>query len=214
MIPADGPPALSVAWTLIHELMFYLVFVLFFVSRRWLAGGLLAWTILIFLANYWYTPTGWLRYPLNPMNIEFILGVGAAWIVRFQTSNKKGGWIAALGIAIAIGALLLMKQENEPYIRLALAMGLALVIVGFTVHEQSSFLGWPALLLILGNASYSIYLIHNPLLSITQRVAGRMQLTWPLAMIFGVVFSLLAGWLYYLSVERTALRFFQQRLRK
>ncbi|MBF6650294.1 acyltransferase [Methylobacter sp. BlB1] len=214
LLPADSRPALSVAWTLVHELMFYLVFVLFFVSRHWLAAGLLAWAALIFLVNYWYTPTGWLRYPLSLMNIEFILGVGAAWVVRYQISYKKAGWIAVLGAAIAICALLLMTQENGLYLRLVLAMGLALVIVGFTVHEQSSFLGWPALLLILGNASYSIYLIHNPLLSITQRVAGRMQLTWPLAMILGIVLSLFAGWLYYLSVERTALRFFQQRLRR
>lgn len=139
LVPANGPPALSVAWTLVHELMFYLVFVLFFMSRLWLAIGLLVWVILIFLANLWYTPTGWLRYPLNLMNIEFILGVGAAWMVRFQTSYKKGRWIAALGATIVICVLLLMTQENEPYFRLLLAMGLALVIVGFTVHEQSAF---------------------------------------------------------------------------
>jgi exopolysaccharide production protein ExoZ len=212
LVPADGPPALSVAWTLVHELMFYLVFVLFFVSGRWLAGGLLAWAVLIFLANQWYIPTGWLRYPLNIMNIEFILGVGAAWTVNFQTPYKKGGWIAALGFAIAVWALLLMTRENESYLRLMLAMGFALVIVGFAVREQSDFLRWPTLLLILGNASFSIYIIHGPLLSITQRIAGQMQLTWPLAMIFGVLLSLLAGWLYYLSIERTALRFFRQRL--
>lgn len=39
LLPADRPPALSVAWTLVHELMFYTVFLLFFVSRRWLVTG-------------------------------------------------------------------------------------------------------------------------------------------------------------------------------
>ena len=39
LVPANGPPALSVAWTLVHELMFYGVFLLFFVSWRWLVGG-------------------------------------------------------------------------------------------------------------------------------------------------------------------------------
>jgi len=34
LLPADLPPALSVAWTLVHELMFYAVFMLWFVSRR------------------------------------------------------------------------------------------------------------------------------------------------------------------------------------
>ncbi|MDO8772969.1 MAG: acyltransferase family protein [Burkholderiaceae bacterium] len=43
LLPADKPPALSVAWTLVHELMFYAVFLLFFVSRRWLITGFVLW---------------------------------------------------------------------------------------------------------------------------------------------------------------------------
>ena len=66
LLPADGPPALSVAWTLVHELMFYFVFLLFFISRRWLAAGLLTWAALIFFSQQAQWPTdGWLRYPLR-----------------------------------------------------------------------------------------------------------------------------------------------------
>lgn len=214
LVPADGPPALSVAWTLVHELMFYGVFLLFFVSRRWLATGLLVWSVVILLANYLFTPTGWLRYPLSLLNIEFMLGVGAAWLVRSQALHGRGQWIAALGVAIAGWVLWLMTLDQTVYLRLVLAMGLALVVLGFAVREQSKLMRWPALLLILGNASYSIYLIHNPLLSITQRLAGRIGLTWPVAMVLGVALSVLAGWIYYLIIERPALRFFQQRLQR
>lgn len=218
LVPANAPPALSVAWTLVHELMFYGVFSLFFVSWRWLAGGLLIWAVVIFIVNYLCTPSGWLRYPLSLLNIEFMLGVCAAWIVRSLTIIGKGGieggWIAALGSAIVLLALSQMTQENEAYLRLVFAMGLVFVIVGFSVREQSCVMSWPTLLLLMGNASYSIYLIHNPLLSITQRVAGQMALVWPVAMLFGVVLSLLAGWTYYLIVERPALRFFRHHLRR
>ena len=213
LVPADGPPALPVAWTLVHELMFYGVFLLFFVSRRWLLGGLLAWAVVIFLANYLYTPTGWLRYPLSFLNIEFMLGVGAAWLVRTQDFHGRGGWIAALGVAIAFLALLLMTQDEAAYLRWVFVIGLAMVVVGFAARDQSDVVRWPTLLLALGNASYSIYLIHNPFLSFTQRVAGRIGLTWPGAMVFGIVLSVLAGWTYYLIVERPAQRFFRQRLR-
>jgi hypothetical protein len=44
-------------------------------------------------------------------------------------------------------------------------------------------------------------------------MAGRIGLTWPGAMVFGVVLGVLGGWIYYLVVERPALRFFQERLR-
>lgn len=193
--------------------MFYCVFLLFFVSRRWLATGLLVWSVVILFANYLFTPTGWLRYPLSLLNIEFMLGVGAAWLVRSHALHGRGHWIGTLGVTIAGLVLWLMTLDQTVYLRLVLAMGLALVVLGFAVREQLELMRWPALLLILGNASYSIYLIHNPLLSITQRLAGRIGLTWPVAMVFGVVLSVLAGWIYYLIIERPALRFFQQRLR-
>lgn len=43
LLPADRPPALSVAWTLVHEMQFYAVFLLFFLSRRLLVAALLLW---------------------------------------------------------------------------------------------------------------------------------------------------------------------------
>ena len=61
----------------------------------------------------------------------------------------------------------------------------------------------------MGNASYSIYLVHNPLLSVTQRLAVRIGLTWGWGLLFGIVCSIVAGYVYYLAVERPALRFFQ-----
>lgn len=83
--------------------------------------------------------------------------------------------------------------------------------MGFALLEGSRTLSWPLLLMLLGNASYSIYLIHNPLLSITQRLAGRLELDWLLALMGGVVVSILAGLIYYKLIERPALRFFHNR---
>jgi exopolysaccharide production protein ExoZ len=212
LVPANAAPALSVAWTLVHELMFYGVFLLFFLSRRWLVGGLLTWALLIIWTDHWTEPVGWLRYPTSLLNIEFMLGVGAAWLARTLIDKGKGAAIAILGSCIVIAALWLMWSEKSAYLRLLMALGLALVIVGFAVREQVAGARWPVFLLMLGNSSYSIYLVHNPLLSITQRVAQQMALTWPAAMLWGVVLSLLAGWVYFRLVEQPALRFFQSRL--
>ncbi|MDP3325829.1 MAG: acyltransferase [Hydrogenophaga sp.] len=212
LVPANGPPALSVAWTLVHEVMFYGVFLLFFVSRRWLVGALLAWTLMIVVSHQFFTPTGWLRYPLSLLNIEFMLGVAAAWLVRSQAFQGQGRAITMVGGTLACVALWLMVPEKGAYFRLLFAVGLALFIVGFAVHEQAVAARWPAVLLVLGNVSYSIYLVHNPLLSITQRVAGHMALAWPAAMLWGVVLSLVAGWIYFRMIEQPALRFFQSRL--
>ena len=83
------------------------------------------------------------------------------------------------------------------------------MMVGFALWVQSASLPWPGWLLLLGNASYSIYLMHNPLVSITQRLAARIGLDWAGAMVFGVVLSVLAGYVYHLLVERRFLDFFR-----
>jgi hypothetical protein len=91
LLPADRPPALSVAWTLVHELIFYFVFLLFFISRRFLIYGLLVWAILIFFGQQALLPDdSWLRYPLSELNIEFMLGVLAA-VVKNKLSLVTQG---------------------------------------------------------------------------------------------------------------------------
>ena len=207
LLPADGPPALSVAWTLVHELMFYTAFLLFFISRRWLAAGLLTWAGLILLTQPVWSSTGWLRYPLSVLNIEFMLGVLAAWVVMSWASRTKlareWGWVVISGVLVVCLGLVMISIEPSAHYRLVFAFGLAVVIVGFAMHEQSSQLHWPGWLMMMGNASYSIYLVHNPLLSVTQRLAGRLGVAWAGG---GAVIRrrlLGVGWLCLLSRRRT-----------
>lgn len=96
--------------------------------------------------------------------------------------------------------------------RLFFVLGLALVIIGFAFYERITSLAWPAALLLLGNASFSIYLIHNPLLSVTQRLAAQLQFDVVTALVMGIALSLLAGFAYYRLVERPSLRFFRHHL--
>lgn len=213
LMPADGPPALSVAWTLVHELMFYAVFMLFYVSRCWLALGLVVWMVVIIVVNLYMIPTGWLRYPFSLLNIEFMMGVLIAWIVQHRDWPVRSSWGAVIGLIAVILALILIDHDNATsYLRLVFAAGLAIIIFSVAVIEQNISLRWSAWLLLMGNASYSIYLIHNPLLSATQRMAGHIGMSWPAAMTFGVLMSLLVGLLYYTIVEKPALNYFKLRL--
>lgn len=209
LLPADRPPALSVAWTLVHELMFYAVFLLFFVSRRWLFVGLVVWGGGIIASNLAMAPSGWLRYPLSWLNIEFMVGVLSAWIVKSEIYRGSPQRLVVLGLGAASAMLIVIHHDPSAYLRLLFSSGLACMMVGFALWEKSVPLSWPGWLLLMGNASYSIYLIHNPLVSITQRLAARMGLEWVGAMVFGVLLSVLAGYVYYLFVERRFLVFFQ-----
>jgi peptidoglycan/LPS O-acetylase OafA/YrhL len=86
------------------------------------------------------------------------------------------------------------------------------MMVGFALWEKLVSLPWLGWLLLIGNASYLIYLIHNPLVSVTQRVAARIGLDWAGCDVFGVVLSVLEGYVYYRLVERPSLDFFRKPL--
>jgi len=92
--------------------------------------------------------------------------------------------------------------------RVLFAFGLALIVLGIVSIEQHyKHFKYPAIFLLLGNASYSIYLIHNPLLSITQRVLDKIPfMNWQLGMLLGIGFSIMAGLLYYALVEKPAIQ--------
>ncbi|MBY0245728.1 MAG: acyltransferase [Sphingobacteriaceae bacterium] len=211
LIPLDLPPALNVAWTLIHELMFYIVFMLFFVSIRWLFFGLALWAIFI-LGGQFYNITGWLKYPLNLINIEFMIGLGSAYLLNSKMFlfNRYKTILVIVGISITFSTLII---DVNPYpLRLISAFGLSLIIIGVSLYEIAGLIRWPIFSLLIGNASYSIYLIHNPLLSFTQRIFGKLHLEWYTAFTLGILISLCAGLLYYFVIERSCVRFFKRYL--
>lgn len=166
----------------------------------------------IIASNVFLVPSGWLRYPMSLLNIEFMFGVLSAWVVKSAIYQGDPKRLVVLGLAMVSVMLVVIHQIPSTYLRLLLALALACTMVGFALWEKSVSLPWPGWLLLIGNASYSIYLIHNPLVSVTQRVAARMGLEWAGAMVFGVVLSVLAGYGYYRLVERPSLDFFRKRL--
>ena len=210
LFPADSPPALSVAWTLVHELLFYAVFILWFVSRRVFVLGLLMWAVLILVGQAADGATGWLRYPLSVLNLEFMLGVLAATLYGQASVRFRPSIMVTTGGVLSIIMLLLLYAEVVGGHRLGLACGLAALILGLARWEQARPIAWPSALLALGHASYSIYLIHNPLLSVTQRLAGRFDMIWPLALLLGVLVSVAAGYVYFMGIERPASRVFRR----
>lgn len=208
LLPMDLPPALSVAWTLVHELLFYTVFMLWFISRPAFWYGLALWASAILAVQFFGEATGWLGYPMSLLNLEFMLGVLAASYygrasLRFCTAMMVAG-----GLLASVMLFLLYAGYAAGH-RLGLALGLAAMMYGIARWEQHRAIAWPLMLMAIGNASYSIYLVHNPLLSLTQRLAGQQGMTWPLALFAGMVISVICGYLYYLWVERPALRLFR-----
>lgn len=211
LLPADNPPALNVAWTLVHELLFYFVFLTFFLSGKLFAITLLLWGGGILFANIFESSTGWLRYPLSSLNVDFMMGVLSAWYVRSCDPKLNPRVFIIAGLVLSSG-ILMMIADSQVF-QLVFAFGLALIIVGYALIERSASLVWPSMLLLIGNDSYSIYLIHAPLLSVTQRWVGKFDINSAVGMFFGVAVSLLIGITYFSLVERPALNYFRKKIR-
>lgn len=207
----DTPPALSVAWTLIHELMFYMIFSLFFISSRLFLACVAGWIVAI-LAAVWLA--GDVQFPpffarlLNPINLEFVMGMVVAYLAR-GVANRLGVPLIVLG-GVMLAGLWLWPFALEQRVLFGLPFS-ALVLGGILLERQGK-LALPRTMVLMGDASYSIYLVHNPIVSLTSRLVTRMHsfTSWGLGMLVGVFASLVVGVLYHWFVEKPLIRLFRQ----
>ncbi len=119
LIPSLSPPALPVAWTLIHEVMFYIFFLLFFVNIKVLFFATLVWLIAIFGNSFGILSdenSPLLMVMLNPINIEFMLGMLAAYIYRaFPKARFNGLFLMLLGV-ILLPLVIAVGNEFNRYL--------------------------------------------------------------------------------------------------
>lgn len=194
LLPARGAPALPVAWTLIHEVLFYAIFSVFFVSPRLLGGLVFAWVLAILTL----TPVGpCTARLLSPLNLSFVMGMGVALIPW-----RRYGWALIETGAVLLVCAVEVFGESRPL------SGLAFALMVWGAVSLPTRLAFPTA---LGDASYALYLVHNPLISVTSRIA-RIHPTWWFGMI-AIPASIAAGFAYHWLVEKPAIRLFRRGLR-
>lgn len=202
-------PPLLVAWTLFYEMQFYLVFALLIANRR---VGLIAfalWAGWVALANL-----AGMADPLRLWtlwNVHFFLGCLAWLAARHLTARHAlplafGGVVAvALGIAGTTFAVEPIDGVNRAPLLLA-ALGFAAVILAGVLADTAIARRAPALLRLLGDASYSLYLVHSAIVSACCIVAGKLGLVTllptPLAYAGIAAVAVTGGCIAHLVIER------------
>jgi exopolysaccharide production protein ExoZ len=204
LLPGTGYPALGVAWTLQHELAFYAIGWLMLRTGHVLAGSLL-WGALIVICSLLWGPISSRLFAL--INLEFLFGMAAAW--RFMKGKLPGIALLLLAGSLLLAAFFLggfFLADVHGFGSIVFSLGLAFLIAAAVKAETEGRLSVAAPLLLLGNASYAIYLIHVPFLSLGGRGLGLAGMGWAAALplLFGA--AALAGLAYHLWFERPALR--------
>jgi exopolysaccharide production protein ExoZ len=169
LLPQDGGPVLGVAWTLVHEMYFYVVLAAIgLAGERRTVRLLLAWAALVFLGRCCLDRGSALRNPFtdlvtHPITADFILGcLAGVALHRGLRSYARWSWLAGAGL-IVVGFVVfsagLTRMHHWPR---ALLYGLpcALIAYGVAADERRLAPLVPRWLRGLGNASYSIYLTH------------------------------------------------------
>jgi peptidoglycan/LPS O-acetylase OafA/YrhL len=203
LIPV-GNPALSVAWTLSFEMMFYVLFGLNFISHRlwnWFIG---VWIGLIILFNY-VIPFDYNQFIfLNPYNIEFMLGYILSVIYQKKITFNKN---IILSFFCIFGIIFLFtKYYDISYFSFYSNFLFSITIffgLYFSIFYCSKY-QFSLLLILLGNASYSIYLIHDPLISIFSRLLHSNSNGYVMFLLstIGIIVCCIIGWLYYFIFEQ------------
>ncbi|WP_158258233.1 acyltransferase family protein [Rhodopila globiformis] len=202
LFPTYRSPALVVAWTLSHEILFYSLFLVRYFSRFGIAF-VLAWAAAILAAPAlgWSPGIAVVQYLLSPLNLEFIAGMAAAWACRRLPPRSWPVWIM-LALAALVALFLTLTPEAH---RVWFGVALAPLIVGLALLERSRPLAPVSWLLLLGNASYAIYLVHDPVVSVVIRAAAVLH-AWVPALIICAAAGTAFGVAYHLLVERPGLR--------
>ncbi|MGP0091087.1 MAG: acyltransferase family protein [Xanthobacteraceae bacterium] len=214
MLPhGSNYPLISPAWSLSHELVFYLVFAVAILNWKVGCALITAWmTALVFARLFLTIPDGLsgLRFTaFGWLDILFAFGLAAA-LVAARIRNA-GGRIFAVGAFIFLGACVshgigASPMANDTIRRLVYGTGSALMIVGMVVWESGASLRFPRWAITWGAASYAIYLVHYPVLELLSHARIRLGLVgWihdePYFILQAVV-GVCCGVLIHLKVEK------------
>lgn len=193
---SDVQTPLRQGWTLFHEIVFYAMFATLIWNLRWGVVVFAAWAAAM-LGLFFYPSHDHPSLAGNVFgayNLNFFLGMAAyLWTRR---AGVRGGWAAVvLGLAVFTLAYQLQQHHVEYTGRgLAYAVSFALLIGGAaTLELHGAWVDVP-LLGLLGDASYSVYLLHEHAENYALRIAARLHLHEVLA----------PGLLYLLVLAATA----------
>lgn len=169
LLPQQNGPIYPPAWTLQFEVAFYTVFGILIASR--IAGAAMAATLLLGTLvlqasaqlQIGYSVPWVVQFFFNIYNFQFFGGALVALFLR-----RRRLWRPRLtllvGAAIFVGGGLLevytTDLANDDLRKVVYGSGAVFMLAGLVEGERSGLLTVPRSIVLLGTASYSIYIVH------------------------------------------------------
>jgi exopolysaccharide production protein ExoZ len=191
----------GVGWTLNFEMLFYFLFALALFLRANVFKFIGVILALLSIGAAFRQPS-WppAAFYLNSIVLEFFLGmlIAKACIAGIYFPRKLAYPLVACGFA-----LLLLPSDNNWMLPKILINGVpAALIVWSTASLGKAEQFIPRFILYLGDASYSIYLIHPFVCPLPPAVLSRLHFVHPwLSVVLSVVLGVAAGCVLHQLVE-------------
>lgn len=188
-------PALAVGWTLELEMLFYLVFASALMFSRWSVSYLiitLVMTTIAFMTS-------------SLIILEFIFGMIAAYIYNnFRLQYKYGLFLAVFGFVLLLSSI---NQMIEPRLPRIIYWGVpsTLIVLGLAYSKQYNH----PYLKTLGDASYSVYLVHVLSISVFYKISLSLSIdiNYDVLGLLCLLTSVLSGVLLFIFVEKPLTKF-------
>lgn len=163
----------NIRWTLNYEIYFYLAFSICLLVRPRLVA-LFTWFLLPIVLAYSWTSTftvsthGYdfssviLLFLTNPIILEFGIGVLTGYTYLYLKSKDvlTSGYLSVLCLALIVAGITLGQLKAYNVIS---AFAFFFLVLFFALQSQQVLKFTPKPFIMLGNISFSWYLIHNPL---------------------------------------------------
>ncbi len=196
-------------WSLGLEWQWYWFFplmLLLCIRSPWLAA-----VACVVMASVWYVGTHdlWDRGALPVRLFEFYCGIVAARIIVGERSVSQP--LLVCGVVIPLLLAQLSGLQHHVALSIILTLGLAqplygigfasLLLLGYHGGTVRAALSWRPLVW-LGIASYSIYLIHLPVILALGDIAPRFLRHSPLFLLAAIICGIAVGAAFHIGVER------------
>lgn len=179
--PDEAFPLLEIAWTLIHEMSFYLIFAVILIAQRHFRPILIMfWAGCITAAGLMgMTPIGPVTMILShPLTLEFCFGALLAYglISKAPDEKPRGGWVF-IGFSVLIFCLSIFAYQSSGYNNPGMSwprvasfgVSAGVLLMGAYILEYNKKTA-PKWSITLGNWSYALYLTHVLTLSLLGRI--------------------------------------------
>jgi peptidoglycan/LPS O-acetylase OafA/YrhL len=238
LFPQLGDALVNVTWTLKYEIFFYLIFAAFIINKRLGITLLVFWqfSALILSSLFSIRQLGLAGFYVTSLCLEFGIGLLCAWILDVVIGSRKSeiqrpALLVLLSVAGAILFVLGMTTEAGGFgnsavakgtaiaahtwsINSLCALGSALLIISFVLLERAGRLKVPRLLVFLGDASYSIYIVHFSVVTLLCGFIARHRLPINDIVYVSVAgIGIIAGSMFHIFIDKPLHNFLRARVR-